>query len=44
MGVSDNVLFQRFINMKNRGDSYKNIFKRLWHDFFAFQGVKKEVD
>ena len=35
---------ERFIRMRNRGDSLKDTIRRLWHDYFAFKNLEKEAD
>jgi len=37
------TLIKRFLNMYKRGDSLKNIIKRLIHDRKAFKGIKQIV-
>lgn len=35
---------ERFLRMMERGDSFKDAIRRIWHDHFAFKGLKEQAD
>lgn len=39
----DCPFYKRIINMRKRGDSFKDIFKRIKNDMFDFKGAKEMV-